>query len=179
MTTLADVFLPDTLVIRTTISADKQVATTIVQSLLVQLAERPKPPTGDIPIGTNLGDSPIVDSRSASFFLKLASDEGSAELRIRIMGNAELQSGSRGALVSRIAGHTFLDELAPPDGGGDFEFSHDVTVTPKNGLLVTLFLVVDREIAKGALGAAFASVTSVEFSADLSGKTGSTSSAAR
>ena len=164
MADIKDVFLPDTLVVRSTISPDKQVVTTLVQSLQVQLPPRPQPLGGaSFPVGRNLGDPPLVATQTASLFVDFAGTATDVTVRVRIMGFVDLKPGARATLVSRIAGTTFTDDPACAAKDGLYELSHTVKVTPANGLLLTFFLLIDRNITDNALPEAFAAVESVEF----------------
>jgi hypothetical protein len=164
MAKIKNVFLPDTMVVNTDVSPDQQVAGTQVQSLLVQLAAHPKPPQGaTLRVGTNLGDPPVVASQTASLFVQLTGDEPEVPVWVRIMGTVAVQPGARAVLVSRLACSTFSDDLAAAAKDNQLILTHAVKAAPRDGLLVTFFLLVDRIVTDGALPEAFAAVESVEY----------------
>jgi len=169
MPTFENVFLPDTLVLVTTLNEDKQFATTIVQSLQVDLSSRPKPiPPGEITVGRSLGDSPIVASRSANIFVKLGGEVDACDVMVRIdiRGFVDVMPGSRALLITRLAGTTFTDELTGEDNA--FLLTHSAKVRSKKGVLVTFFLLVDRDVVDGALPDALAVIQSLDFSFETS-----------
>ena len=168
MANIKNVFLPDTLVVGSTISPDKQVVTTLVQSLQVELPPRRQPLTGrPLQVGRNLGDPSLVATQTASLFVDFAEAATDLSVRVRIMGFVDLHPGARATLVSRIAGTTFTDDPACVAKDGLYELSHTVKVTPANGLLLTLFLLIDRNTTDGALPEAIATVETVEFNLEV------------
>jgi hypothetical protein len=170
MADLKNVFLPNSLVVASTVSPDKQVITSLVQSFLVELEPRPKPSGGrEHQVGRTLADPPLVASQSSSLFMQLSLDKAEAPVRVRIMGNVQRQPGARAVLVSRLAGTTYCEELSGNPTDGSYEVAYTVNA-PANGLLLTLFLLVDRNITDGGLPAIVATVETVEFSLDTGAK---------
>lgn len=158
------VFLPDSLVLQRSITDDKQTVTIMVENLQVQLAARDKPtPPAQLAVGRGLGDGQLVAYRLGNIFVELRGDEAPATVRVDIRGGVDTKPGARAVLVSRIAGLTFTDELATGEKSEEYALSYCVNVLPVNGLSVTLLLLVDREIADGALPFASASVDSIDL----------------
>lgn len=169
MPELKDIFLPDTVVIRSTLSQDKQVISTAVQSFSVDLLERPKPlGNAPLPVGRGLGDPPLVASKTISYFCAFQGDGPESPFQISIRGVIDLKPGAKAVLVSRIGGMTYSDDLAgAADDTGAYVVSHTVTAIPANGVLVTLFLLIDRTLVDGGLSGASANVEAIEFSLDV------------
>src|SRR5215469_9792623 len=110
MSKWTNVFLPDTVVIRSMISDDEQAVSVAVQNLMVVLlaASRPIPPGGADQPGRTLGDPPLVASRTATLYAPITSNDAEVRVRVEIEATAELEPGARAVLVSRLAGATFV-----------------------------------------------------------------------
>lgn len=164
MPTFANAFLPDSLVISTALSPDKQTASILLMNLSVELPSREKPtPPARIRVGQSLGDSQLVASRLGNIYFQLKGDEPEATARIVIKGNVSVGAGARALLVSRIAGTTFTDELAVSEKIEEYELTHSVRISPESGLPITLLILVDREFVEGSLSYASAVVDSVDL----------------
>lgn len=164
MPTFEGVFLPDSLVLPRSITDDKQTVSIMVENLHVELAAREKPiPPAQLTVGRGLGDSQLVAYRLGNLFVELQGEEAPATVRVDIRGGVDTEPGARAVLVSRIAGLTCTDELATGEKSEEYALMYSVNVLPKNGLSVTLLLLVDRDIADGALPFASASVDSIDL----------------
>lgn len=164
MPTFEGVFLPDSLVLQRSITDDKQAVTIMVENIQVQLAARDKPiPPAHLTVGRGLGDSPLVAYRLGNLFVELHGDEAPVTVRVDIRGGVDTKLGARAVLVSRIAGLTCTDELATGEKSEEYALRYSVNVLPRNGLSVTLLLLVDRDIVDGALPFASASVDSIDL----------------
>jgi len=170
MPTFMKVFLPNTLALGSfDISEDKQAMTTVLRYLQVYLDHVEPFPKRIPPIERTLGENQNVASRSATLFVQLGGEvDASCDVivRIEISGSVSLMPGSRALLVTRLAGTTFTDESTGEDK--DFVFTHTAKIRLKEGLLVTFFLLVDRDVVDGALPGASAAIDSVDFSFETS-----------
>jgi hypothetical protein len=109
MTTFSDVFLPNTVVIRSDLSADSQVITGKLQNLLINLepaslAARP---------GETSADPLLANVRTVTLFAPVTGNDAQVSVQVKFQGTAELDPNARAVLISRIAGNTFVDEHRP------------------------------------------------------------------
>jgi hypothetical protein len=164
MPTFKNAFIPDSLVLSTSLTPDNQAASIVVENLKVTLnaAEKPNSP-GKLNVGRGLSDHQLVAACLSNIFVQLRGDEQTVQVKIDIRGYVDAEAGARGVLVTRLAGKTFTDELVGDENNGLYTFSHTVSVSPANGLSITLLLLVDRDIVDGALPFAAAGVETIDL----------------
>jgi len=164
MPAVKDVFLPDSVVIKPTISVDKLAVTCLVQGVIVSLNPVPKPTRGDLVVGTNLNDPPLVATRMGTLYVQLEPESADATVEVFIRGHADLPDGTQAAVVARIAGQTFTGDPTASLGKDKlYTLSHTAQVPAGNGLLVTVLLLADRTIVDGGLPGALLTVDSLDL----------------
>jgi len=164
MPTFKAVFLPDSVVLTTSISDDKKNVSIMVDNLFVALPAREKPtPPSQIAVGKTLADSPLVAYRLGNLFVALKGDEPAVRVKVDIRGGVDTGAGSRAVLISRLAGVTYTDELAEGEKSEPYTLTHSLDVTPSSGFAAMLLLLIDRDFVDGALPFASASVETIDL----------------